>query len=104
MAMSTKITEQQVRHVAQLSRLKLDDQQIAYFTRQLGDVLGYVEKLNELDTDQVQPLAHPTQMTNKLRDDQPTDPLSIERVLANAPQSDPPFFRVPKVLGDGPGA
>lgn len=104
MAMSTEITEQQVRHVAQLSRLKLDDQQIGYFTRQLGDVLSYVQKLNELDTDQVEPMAHPTQMTNKLRADEPADPLPIDQVLANARQSDPPFFRVPKVLGEGPGA
>jgi aspartyl/glutamyl-tRNA(Asn/Gln) amidotransferase C subunit len=49
-------------------------------------------------------MAHPTDLTNKLREDNPTGPLPNEAVLANAPQSDPPYFRVPKVLGDGPSA
>lgn len=98
------ITEQQVRHVAKLSRLKLDDEQVTYFTNSLSRVLGYVSKLSELDVQHVEPMAHPTDMTNHFRDDVPTEPLPLEKVLQNAPDADPPFFKVPKVLGDGGGA
>lgn len=97
--MSDKITEDQVRHVAKLSRLSLTDEQITFFTSQLGDVLDYVAKLNELDVENVEPMAHPTGMTGNLREDEPTEPLPVDRALENAPESDPPFFKVPKVLG-----
>lgn len=102
--MPQPLTEDQVRHVAKLSRLKLTDQQVQHFTTQLGHVLEYIDKLSELDVDGVEPMAHPTSMTNKLRDDVVAEALPIEQVLANAPASDPPFFKVPKVLGDGPSA
>ena len=104
--MSEKVTisEAEVRHVAKLSRLKLSEQQVAYFASSLSHVLGYVSKLDELDVEHVEPMAHPTDMTNHFREDEPTQPLSLEQVLANAPEADPPFFKVPKVLGDGGGA
>ena len=102
--MTAKLTEEQVRHVAKLSRLKLSDEQIAFFTSQLSAVLGYMEKLDELDLANVEPMAHPTDMTNRFRADEPKPGLSNDAVLDNAPAADPPFFKVPKVLGDGPSA
>ncbi len=102
--MTARLTDEQVRHVAKLSRLKLDDPQVHYFAEQLSSVLGYVDKLSELDVDDVKPMAHPTDMTNRFRDDEPTPGMDVEDALRNAPASDPPFFKVPKVLGDGPGA
>ena len=104
MGMSDKITEQDVRHVAKLSRLKLDDDQIHDFTDQLASVLEYIDKLNELDVSEVEPMAHPTDMTNVLREDVPSEPLPVDAALQNAPASDPPYFKVPKVLGDGGSA
>ena len=101
------ITEQDVRKVARLSRLELTDTQIADFTHQLSGVLGYVAKLDQLDLDNVEPLAHPTDLTNALRPDEPDPdrpPLTSEQALTNSPASDPPFFKVPKVIGDGGGA
>ncbi len=98
------ITEQEVRHAAQLSRLKLSDEKVRAFTVQMAQVLGYIEKLNELDVTGVEPMAHPNDACNRLRDDEPGATLSPEQALANAPASDPPYFRVPKVLGDGGGA
>jgi aspartyl-tRNA(Asn)/glutamyl-tRNA(Gln) amidotransferase subunit C len=98
------ITEKDVRHVAKLSRLKLSDEQVHYFTAQLSNVLGYIDKLAELNVEGVEPMAHPTDMTNSFRDDTPGTPLPVDMALANAPDSDPPFFKVPKVLGDGGGA
>ena len=102
--MGQNISDQDVRHAASLSRLKLSDEQVQFFTKQLGGVLGYIAKLNELDVTDVEPMAHPTDIVNRFRDDQITDPLSTDMALKNAPASDPPFFKVPKVLGDGPGA
>ncbi len=103
-AMSEKLTENDVRKVAKLSRLKLTDDQVAFYTDQLAHVLGYIDKLSELDVDNVEPMAHPTDMTNKLRPDEPTAGMPVDAALANAPASDPPFFKVPKVLGEGSGA
>ena len=100
----TRLTDEQVRHVAKLSRLNLTDEQIHRFAGQLSDILGYVAKLNELDVDGIEPMAHAMDIANVLRDDSPTTPLPVETVLANAPDQSPPFFKVPKVLGEGSGA
>lgn len=102
--MTQKLTDDQVRHVAKLSRLKLDDQQIHYFAEQLSAVLGYIGKLNELNVDGIEPMAHPTDMTNKFRTDEPVAGMPTDQALANAPAADPPFFKVPKVLGDAGSA
>lgn len=102
--MPHSISEQDVRHVAKLSRLRLTDQEVKAFTDQLSAVLTYMTKLNELDVDHVEPMAHPTAITNVLREDEPTPGMPVEAALANAPVATPPFFRAPKVLGDGGGA
>lgn len=101
---SPLITDDQVRHVAKLSRLSLEPQQIHHFAQQLSSVLGYVSKLNELEVSHVEPMAHAMDVTNVLREDIETQPMAVEAVLANAPETDPPFFKVPKVLGDASGA
>jgi len=102
--MSDRITEADVRHVAKLARLNLDDEHVTTMTRQLDHVLDYVAKLEELDVDGVEPMAHAGDVTDALRADEPRAGLTPEQALANAPDSDPPFFKVPKVLGEGPGA
>lgn len=102
--MSEELTDDQVRHVAKLSRLKLTDEQVHFFAEQLSHVLGYIDKLNELDVEGVEPMAHPTSMTNRLRDDVVGEALPVDKALHTAPDSDPPFFKVPKVLGDGGSA
>jgi len=102
--MPEKLTDEQVRHVAKLSRLKLTDEQVHFFAEQLSHVLEYVDKLSEVDVEGVEPMAHPTDMTNRFRDDDPTAGIPVDDALKNAPAADPPFFKVPKVLGDGPSA
>lgn len=104
MTEQAQLTEQQVRHVAKLSRLSLTDEQVRHFAEQLSGVLEYVSKLAELDVEGVEPMAHPIEMTNQFRDDVPSAPLPVEQALLNAPAADPPFFKVPKVLGEGGGA
>lgn len=100
---TSRLTEDEVRYVAKLARLSLTDDQIHRFAQQLADVLAHVAKLHELDVADVQPMAHAMDITNVMREDEPTAPMPIEAVLANAPDPFPPFFRVPKVLGDGSG-
>ena len=99
--MSDKLTEQQVRRVGRLARLNLNDEQVRRLTRELGAILEYVAQLEELDTSDVQPLAHCLPIQNVLRPDEVRPSLSNEQALQNAPQRDAPFFAVPKVLGDG---
>jgi aspartyl-tRNA(Asn)/glutamyl-tRNA(Gln) amidotransferase subunit C len=98
--MTQAITEDQIRHVAKLSRLKLTDEQIHQFTRQMGGILEYVTKLNELDTTNVEPTAHVASLRNVLREDKAVPGMGIEKVLQNAPDRDGPFFKVPRVIED----
>lgn len=102
--MAQPITEDDVRHVAKLSRLKLTDDEVSHFTGQLAAVLSYIGKLNELDLEGVEPLAHASDQTSVLRDDAEQAGLSPDDALANAPDRQDAFFKVPKVLGDGGGA
>ena len=98
--MSDKITEQQVRHVAKLARLKITDEQVKTFTPQLNAILTYVAQLEQLDTSHVEPLAHCLPVSNVLRDDTIQPSLSNADALANAPAKDGEFFTIPKVLGN----
>lgn len=104
----TKITEADVRHVAKLSRLRLTDDEVHRYAEQLGHVLGYIAKINELDLEGVEPMTHPFEMTNVLREDVAKPGMPLEKILRNAPQKEEfdgvGFFGVPKVLGDGGGA
>ena len=102
--MDKKIDAGQVRKVARLSRLELTEAEVAEFAGQLSAILGYVEKMNELDTEGVEPLAHCLPMSNCFRDDCVKDSLGTEKTLENAPQRQDEFFKVPKILDDNSGA
>ena len=102
--MAKKIDQAQVRKVAKLSRLELTEAEVAEFAGQLSAILEYVEKMNELDTDNVQPLAHCLPISNCFREDTVKKSLGTEKTLANAPQRDGEFFKVPKILDDVSGA
>ncbi|MBN1436984.1 MAG: Asp-tRNA(Asn)/Glu-tRNA(Gln) amidotransferase subunit GatC [Sedimentisphaerales bacterium] len=99
--MSEKLTQEQVRHVAKLARLKISEDEVMLFTEQLSDILEYVAQLQKLDTENIEPLAHALPVHNVLREDVVKPSLSNDEALANAPQRDGEFFAVPKVLGDG---
>lgn len=102
--MAEKIDQAQVRKVAKLSRLELTEAEVAEFTGQLIAILDYMEKLNELDTTAVEPLAHCLPVKNIFREDCVKESLGTEKTLANAPQQDGEFFKVPKILDDGSAA
>ena len=99
--MSDRLDEAAVRHVAHLARLTVTDAEVARFAEQLTSILGYVEQLNELDTNEVPPTAHPLPIRNVLREDEVREPWDAERALATAPDQQDGFFKVPKVLDQG---
>ncbi len=102
--MAKKIDQAQVRKVAKLSRLELTEAEVEEFTGQLSAILDYVEKMNELDTDNIEPLAHCLPISNVFRQDCVKESLGTEKTLGNAPQRDGEFFKVPKILVDSSGA
>ena len=99
--MAQPIDETTVRRIAQLSRLNLTEDEVRLFAVQLGDILGYIEQLKAVNTDGVEPLAHPLPVLNVLRDDVPTPFAEVDAALANAPQREGRFFKVPQVLDQG---
>ena len=102
--MAEKIDAAKVRNVAKLSRLDLSECEVESLSGELSAILEYIEKLNELDTESVEPLAHCLPIHNVLRADEVTESLSNEQALANAPQRAGEYFKVPKVLDDNSGA
>jgi aspartyl-tRNA(Asn)/glutamyl-tRNA(Gln) amidotransferase subunit C len=94
------LTREQVEKVSLLARLQLDEDELATMTRQLGQIVDYVEQLSELDTSDIEPMAHAVSLGNIFADDQPRHSLDREEALANAPKRDDECYRVPAVLGD----
>jgi aspartyl-tRNA(Asn)/glutamyl-tRNA(Gln) amidotransferase subunit C len=101
--MAEKISRAEVEKVAKLARLELSEAEIDEFTGQLGAILEYVEKMNELDTQAVEPLAHCLPVHNVFRDDRVRESLGTDKTLANAPQRSGEFFRVPRILDESAG-
>jgi len=93
-----KISEDDVRHVALLSRLYFTDEEIRQFTKDLNNILSYVEKLRELDTEAIEPTSHSLKLSNVIREDIITSPLPVDEALANAPEAEAGCFRVPKII------
>ncbi|TWT44118.1 Glutamyl-tRNA(Gln) amidotransferase subunit C [Phycisphaerae bacterium RAS1] len=102
--MSPERLEAEVRRVARLSRLNLSESEVREFAPQLGRILDYVRQVEQIDTTGVAPLAHPVPLRDVVRDDVPHEPLSPDQALANAPEREGEFFKVPAVLDPGAGA
>jgi len=90
-----------VEHVAKLARLELSEEELGLYTKQLGDILSYVEKLNQADTANVEPLAHAAGAGNVFREDRVEASLDRAKALEQAPDADGRFFRVPRILDAG---
>jgi aspartyl-tRNA(Asn)/glutamyl-tRNA(Gln) amidotransferase subunit C len=93
-----KISREQVEHVARLARLALSEQELEALTADMDAILGYVEKLNELDTDHIVPTAHAVPIENAFRPDTVRPSIGTEKALKNAPASKDDCFLVPKVI------
>jgi aspartyl-tRNA(Asn)/glutamyl-tRNA(Gln) amidotransferase subunit C len=94
------IERKDVEHVARLARLALTDVEIEKMREQLNGILAYIEKLNALQTDGVEPTSHAVPMVNVMRDDEPAPCLPRDEALANAPDRAGEFFRVPRIIED----
>lgn len=92
------IDDKTIAHIAKLSRLQFNDDEKAAIKGDLERILDLVEKLNDLDTEGVEPLIHMTQSQNVLRDDVVKEEITKEEVLQNAPRKDSDYFKVPKVI------
>ncbi|HIJ96983.1 MAG TPA: Asp-tRNA(Asn)/Glu-tRNA(Gln) amidotransferase subunit GatC [Desulfuromonadales bacterium] len=93
-----KITVSDVEHVARLARLQLTAAEKELFAGQMDAILGYVEKLKELDTDGISATSHAVPMENAFREDAVRPAIGAEKALANAPERAATFFKVPKVI------
>lgn len=87
-----------VEHLARLARLSLSGEEQKRFSDQINSILSYMEKLNELDTKDVEPTSHVLSISNVMRDDLPKESLNRDDALMNAPDHTDKFYRVPKII------
>lgn len=87
-----------IEHLARLARLELSEPEKERMRSQLGAILTYIDKLRQLNTDTVEPTSHAIPMLNVMREDEVRPPLPREAMLANAPEREGDFVRVPKII------
>ncbi|WP_110113602.1 Asp-tRNA(Asn)/Glu-tRNA(Gln) amidotransferase subunit GatC [Bacillus sp. CGMCC 1.16541] len=94
----SRISVDQVKHVAHLARLAVTEEEAQMFAKQLDAIITYAEQLDELDTSNVKPTSHVLDMKNIMREDKPGKGLTIEEVTKNAPDHKDGYVRVPSIL------
>jgi aspartyl-tRNA(Asn)/glutamyl-tRNA(Gln) amidotransferase subunit C len=92
------ISKENIEHIASLARLSLTEEEKDLFGSQLSSIFNYMEKLNGLDTTDVEPTSHVLPLSNVMRDDVPQPSIPREDTLLNAPDHTDKFFRVPKII------
>ncbi len=98
--MTEKISEDQVKHVAELAKLKIDDDQLSYFTTQLDQIIGLFETLSLVDTDGVKPTSSVTDQINVMREDIADNWQQRQALLDNAPDTQDGYIRVPAIIDE----
>ena len=93
-----KITKDVVEYVAHLGRLDLDPDEVELYTQQVDSILEYMDQLNALDTEGIEPTSHPMPVVCVLRDDIAKDSLSVDASTQNAPEKKGSFFKVPPII------
>lgn len=96
----SRITIEEVKHVANLARLAITDGEADKFRVQLDAIIGFAEQLNELDTEGIEPTSHVLDMKNIMRKDIPEKGIPVEEMLKNAPDHQDGFIKVPPILGE----
>ncbi len=91
------ISTKDVEHVAKLARLELTQEETEKYSKQLGEILKYVEQMNEVDTTGIEPMPHALPVYNVMREDEVKYEQTKEELMANAPYEENGFFRVPKI-------
>ncbi|MGE7602842.1 Asp-tRNA(Asn)/Glu-tRNA(Gln) amidotransferase subunit GatC [Peribacillus sp. NPDC097675] len=94
----SRISMDQVKHVAHLARLAITEEEAEKFQQQLDQMISFAEQLNELDTDEVKPTSHVLDMKNVMREDVSKPGLPVEEVVKNAPDSKDGYIRVPSIM------
>lgn len=92
------VTIKDVEYIAGLAKLNFSEEELAELTADMSKILDYMNKLNELNTDDVEPLSNPLDITNVFRPDEPGESITTSEALKNAPESDEKYFKVPKVI------
>jgi len=93
-----KITDEIVDHIAHLSRLEFKGEKKIAIKEDMERIITFMDKLQEVDTENVEPLVFMTKEINRLREDVPAETVSQKEALKNAPKTDSDYFRIPKVL------
>ena len=93
-----KIDRKEVEHVAQLARLRFDEAQLEMFMHQMNNILEYFDKLQDLDTTDIEPTSHAVVMNNVFRDDEEEKLFNKNLMLENAPEKEKGCFKVPKII------
>ncbi|MBE6081537.1 Asp-tRNA(Asn)/Glu-tRNA(Gln) amidotransferase subunit GatC [Acidilutibacter cellobiosedens] len=92
------ISKEEVKHIAELSRLKFNEEEIEDFTRKFSEVLEYVEKLKEVDTEKAEPMYEVNSLIQLMREDKVKESIPKEDALLNAPDKEFGYFKLPKVV------
>ncbi len=98
MAEKEEITKETIEHISKLALLYLSEEEKEKLSKQLGDILTYFKKLDNLDTSNVKPTTHPTNLKNVFRDDIPWESLTNEEALKNAKHKKDGYFKAPRIL------
>jgi len=93
-----KLSHEEVRHIAELAKLGITDEEVEQFSEQLSAILEYAEMINRLDTDAIPPTAQVIELRNIMRDDESRPSLPAEEILANAPRREDDRFQVQAIL------
>jgi len=92
------ISKEEVERIALLARIQLSEEEANVYTEELSSILGWAEKINQLDVSAVEPTTHVFPRANIFREDKVTTSFTVEKALANAPEAKDTFFRVPKIV------
>ncbi len=92
------VTKDEVKYIASLSRLEFNESELEDFTNEFNQILNYIDKLNELDTENIEPLSHPIEKKNVFRNDELVESINRDEALKNAPDKTDEYFKVPKVI------
>ena len=93
-----KITKEEILHVANLARLEMDDASVDKFSDQISNILGYIDKLNQVNTEGIKPTSHAISLTNAFREDGEPEHMNRDAALDNAPEKEDGAFIVPRVV------
>ena len=92
------VTKDEVKYIASLSRLEFNESELEDFTNEFNQILNYIDKLNELDTENIEPLSHPIEKKNVFREDKLVASINRDEAIKNAPDKTDEYFKVPKVI------